>query len=486
MTAPQLDRSDPGRRDPERRHTWPQRLLIVFNAGLVVASLTAAAVFGYFYVQFGKLPHVAIADGILSGTGSSSDPQNFLLVGSDTRQFADGATDPKFGGDQGPARADTIMLVRVDARAHHAWVISFPRDLLVEVAPDGHLQRINTAYSGEDGAQNLIQTIKDNFDVPIHHFAEVNFEGLRQVVDAIGGVPVNLASPVRDYDLVERRNQSGLLILDTGCVTLHGDQALAYVRSRHFQYQQPDKTWKSVEGDLDRNIRQQDFVRRTLRTALSKGLASPTRINKLTKAATGNLRISKSLDLAELVKLGRNFRSLAPDTMSQYALPVSGDMVRLGGQLASVLRIFEKDKAAAEQILDVFRGTPEKPAEAPDLSPSSVNVRVLNGSGVPGQAGEASDALGAVGFPTHTPGDATKTASTVIRYGPGQEAKAGLLARYLEVDAALVSSPGLKGVDVELVTGTNFEGVRDEPRESAPSATTTTVAPLPPPKTPDC
>jgi LCP family protein required for cell wall assembly len=475
MTVPQ--------RDPERRHTWPQRLLIVFNAGLVVASLTAAAVFGYFYVQFGKLPHVAIADGILSGTGSSSDPQNFLLVGSDTRDFVDNGDDARsFGGNQGPARADTIMLVRVDPRAHHAWVVSFPRDLLVPIAPKGNLDRINTAYSG--GAEQLIQTIKDNFDVPIHHYAEVNFKGLQQVVDAVGGVKVNLASPVRDYDTTVRpaRNQTGLLILDTGCVTLHGDQALAYVRSRHFQYRQPNGTWVSVEGDLDRNVRQQDFVRRTLRTALSKGLTSPTRINKLTNAATGNLRISKSLDLAELVKLGRNFRSLAPDTMSQYALPVSGDMYRG----ASILRIFDKDKAAADQILDVFRGTPQEPAAAPDLGPSSVSVRVLNGSGTPGQAGEASDALGAVGFPTLTPGDASRTNSTVIRYGPGQEAKAGLLARYLEVDAALVSSPGLKGVDVELVTGTNFEGVRDQPRESAPSATTTTVAPLPPPKTPDC
>jgi LCP family protein required for cell wall assembly len=475
----------PAHASPQLRRTWRQRLLIALCALLIVGCLTGAGGLGYFYVQLNGLERVSLAKDTLAPEQPPSDPENFLLVGSDSRAFVEGGEDAQSFGNVGGQRSDTVMLVRVDPKTKHAWMLSFPRDLYIPIAPAFRNDRINTAYDPES-PQRLIETIKTNFNVPIHHYAEVNFKGLEQVVDAVGGVPINLASPVRDYDTVERRNQSGLLILDTGCVTLHGDQALAYVRSRHFQYRQPNGTWVSVEGDLDRNVRQQDFVRRTLRTALSKGLTSPTRINKLTNAATGNLRISKSLDLAELVKLGRNFRSLAPDTMSQYALPVSGDMVRLGGQLASVLRIFDKDRAAAEQILDVFRGTPEQPAAAPDLGPSSVSVRVLNGSGTPGQAGEASDALGAVGFPTLTPGDATRTNSTVIRYGPGQEAKAGLLARYLEVDAALVSSPGLKGVDVELVTGTNFEGVRDEPRESAPSATTTTVAPLPPPKTPDC
>jgi LCP family protein required for cell wall assembly len=468
-------------KDPLRQHTWPQRFLILFNAGLVVASLGAATAFGYFYVQFGRLPHVSLPKGILSGTNSSSDPQNFLLVGSDSRDFVEDAADRRsFGSNTGPPRADTIMLVRVDPRAHHAWVLSFPRDLLVPISPSGRLDRINTAYSG--GAKQLIQTIKDDFGIPINHYAEVNFKGLQQVVDAVGGVKVYLPSPVRDYDTTVSppRNQTGLLILQTGCVLLHGDQALAYVRSRHFQYRQANGHWVSVEGDLDRNTRQQDFVRRTLRVALSKGLTNPARLNRLANAAAGNLQISSSLNMSELVKLGRNFRSLAPDTMTQLALPVTPRSY--GG--ASILKVMDADKPAAEQILQIFRGTPAA-APAP-VTPSIVNVRVMNGSGTAGQAGDASDALGKLGFATTTPGDTPRTSRTVIRYGPGQEAKAALLATYFDVAPVLQSTPGLTGIDVELVTGRDFTSIRSTPRPAAPATTTTTAAPVKPAPAPDC
>ena len=472
-------------KDPERQHTWPQRLLIVFNAALVVVSMSAAAAFGYFYVQFGRLPHVSLVPGTLNGAGSSSDPQNFLLVGSDSRAFVADAADARSFGPNTGQRADTIMLVRVDPRSHHAWVLSFPRDLYVPIAPSGRPNKINTAYAG--GAQQLIDTIKTNYNVPIHHYAEVNFKGLEQVVDAVGGVKIFLASPVRDMDTTVSppHNQTGLLILQTGCVLLHGDQALAYVRSRHFQYRQANGRWVSVEGDLDRNTRQQDFVRRTMRAALSKGLANPARINRLANAAHGNLKIDPSLDLSELVKLGRNFRSLAPDSMSQYALPVTAG--RAGPM--SVLRVLDKDKDQAEQILQIFRGTPTKAAPTPALTPAAVNVRVLNGSRTAGQAGDASDTLQRAGFSTMTPGDTARTTRTVIHYGAGQQAKAALLARYLANDPVLQSWPGLKGVDVELVTGTDFLGALTSPRAApanVPSTTTTAVTPVKPPTAPDC
>jgi LCP family protein required for cell wall assembly len=470
-------------RDPERSHTWPQRLLIVFNSGLVLVAIIATSAFGYFYWKFGEIPTIDILG--LDDTDAPSDPQNFLLVGSDTRAFADGETNTAaFGANTGPARADTIMLVRVDPRSHHAWVVSFPRDLFVPISGTGRSDRINTAYSG--GADRLVQTIKDNFDVPIHHYAEINFRGLEQMVDAVGGVKVYLPSPVRDWDTTVRppRNQTGLLILSTGCVTLHGDQALAYVRSRHFQYQEPDGSWQGLEGDLDRNKRQQDFVRRTLRAALSKGFTNPARINRLANAASGNLRFSDSLNLSELVKLGRNFRSLSPDAMTQLALPVKDGTRILGGLRASILEI--SDQAKADEILQVFRGTPE-PEEQVSVEPADVTARVLNGSGVSGQAATATLGLQQLGFGTQTPSDSPRTTRTTLRYGPGQKAKAELIASFLGAQPVLQESSGLQGVDVELITGTDFQGVRTSKRPAASVApTTTTVAPTPAPPVPDC
>jgi LCP family protein required for cell wall assembly len=459
------------------RRTWPQRLLIAFNLALIVVCLTGAGGLGYFYYQFGKLPKIELPKGVLAQEEPPGEPQNFLLVGSDSRAFVEEGSDDQnhFGdtADTGGQRADTIILVRVDPRTRKAAMVSFPRDLWIPIAPDGHMQRINTAF--EDGPEQLIETIKSNFNIPIHHYAQVDFKGFQGLVDAVGGVTIYLATPVRD-------RVTGLNILDTGCVELHGDQALAYVRSRHFQYQENGK-WKSdPRGDIGRIERQQDFIRRALREALSKGLTNPARLNRLVNVGLKNVKVSKSLDLKDVVNLGKNFRSLSPETLQQYSLPVTN--TRVGA--AAVLKILDKDQAEADEIFQVFRGTP--PASSQPVSPSAVTVRVLNGSGTPGQAGDASSALQQSQFSVTAPGDASRSSRTVIRYGSGQEAKAQLLERYLANGAELQSYPGLEGVDVVLVTGQDFGGILATPR--APDASTTTTAPTPmstpPPAAPEC
>jgi LCP family protein required for cell wall assembly len=457
------------------RRTWPQRLLIAFNLALIVLCLTGAGGLGYFYYQFGNLPRIDLAPHTLAQSAPPGEPQNFLLVGSDSRAFVDNTADQKAFGNSaatGGQRADTIILVRVDPQTHRAAMVSFPRDLWIPIAPDGHNQRINTAF--EAGPQQLIQTISANFNIPIHHYAQVDFKGFQGLVDAVGGVKIYLATPVRD-------RVTGLNIHDTGCVQLHGDQALAYVRSRHFQYQEKGR-WKSdPTGDLGRITRQQDFIRRALREALSKGLTNPARLNRLVNVGLKNVKVSKSLDLKDVVNLGKNFRSLSPETLQQYSLPVTN--TRVGA--AAVLKIMDKDKAAADKIFEVFRGTP--PAGAQEVQPSAVTARVLNGSGTTGQAGDTSAALQQARFTVSSPGTTARTSRTVIRYGAGQQAKAQLLERYLVAGADIQEYPGLEGVDVVLVTGSDFAGVLATPRGAAAAdATTTLPASTPPPAAPEC
>jgi LCP family protein required for cell wall assembly len=458
------------------RRTWPQRLLIAFNVVLILLCLTGAGGLGYFYYKFGNLERVPLAKGILTPEEPPGEPQNFLLVGSDSRAFVEeDAERESFGSesDTGGQRADTIILVRVDPRTKHAAMVSFPRDLYVPIAPDGHHQRINTAFT--NGPQQLIETIKTDFNIPIHHYAQVDFKGFQGLVDAVGGVIVYLASPVRD-------RVTGLHVVKTGCVELGGGQALAYVRSRHFQYLE-DGRWKTdPRGDLGRIERQQDFIRRALREALSKGLTNPARLNRLVNVGLKNVQVSKSLDLRDIVNLGKNFRSLAPDTLSQYSLPVTSGRTSAG---ASVLRIEEDDQDEAERIFDVFRGTP--PPSSQPVEPSAVSLRVLNGSGIGGQAGETSSALQQHQFTVGTPGNTSQGSRTTIRYGSGQEAKAHLLARYLVSGADIVPSSSLRSVDLELVTGSDFEGVRATPLPA--TATTVTITPpttTPPPAAPPC
>ena len=450
---------------PRYRRTWPQRLLIAFNIALILSCLTAAGGLGYFYYRFGNLPRIEIGEGILAPEEPPGEPQNFLLVGSDTRAFVEeGSADQESFGTSAEVgenqRADTILLLRVDPQAKKAAMLSFPRDLWVTVAGTGKNNRINTAFF--DGPDQLIETIRQNFNVPIHHYAQVDFKGFQNLVDAVGGVTVYVPAPMRD-------RMSGLLILDTGCVKLHGDQSLAYVRSRHFQYEENGRWRDDPRGDLGRIERQQDFIKRALKAALSRGLTNPSKLNRFVNIADENVQISRSLDLDDILSLGRQFRSLSPETLQTFALPVTPTR---RGQ-ASVVEILEKDRPAAELMLQIFRG--EAPHDPSQVQPSAVNVRVLNGSRTPGQAGEATGALQAAGFSTASPGDAdVPLRSTTIRYGEGQEAKARLLARYLASGAVVEPFEGLQGVDVVLVTGDDWQGVLAEPRPADETTTTTT------------
>jgi LCP family protein required for cell wall assembly len=461
---------------PKLRRTWPQRLLIAFNLLLIMGCLAGAGGIGYFYYQFGQLPRISFAEGVITPDAPPGEPQNFLLVGSDTRAFVDSEDEQSSFGDSsdtGGQRSDTIILVRVDPRAKRAAMVSFPRDLWIPIAPDGHMQRINTAF--ENGPEQLIETIKLNYNVPIHHYMQVDFAGFQGLVDAVGGVTVYLASPVRDH-------VTGLHVEQTGCVELRGDQALAYVRSRHFQYKENGVWHSDGTGDLGRINRQQDFIRRAIRVALSRGLLNPARLNRLVAVGVNNVKISKSLKIKHILELGREFHSLSPDTIQQYSLPVTN--TRHGA--ASTLDILSRDEAKAQRILDVFRGVTPESEKA--VAPTDITVRVMNGSGVAGQASETTAALRQLQFGTADFGNTFAHSRTVIQYGDGQEAKANLLLRYLKAGAELQSVPHLSSVDLQLVTGSDFAGILQEPlpatstTTTAPAATTTTGKTTPAPQ----
>ena len=90
------------------------------------------------------------------------------------------------------------MIMRVDPTTDTVDMVSLPRDLWVPIAGTGESQRINTAYSSDDGRQRLIDTIQQDFGIPINHYIEVDFKGFQGVVDAIGGVPMYFDEPMRD------------------------------------------------------------------------------------------------------------------------------------------------------------------------------------------------------------------------------------------------------------------------------------------------
>ena len=114
------------------------------------------------------------------GRPAAGEAANYLLVGTDSREGID-PSDPDAGGflgDTGCECTDTIMVLRVDPEEKQAYILSFPRDLYLPISGTGETARINTAHA--HGAQTLIDTIQDNFDIPIHHYVEIDFVGLRE------------------------------------------------------------------------------------------------------------------------------------------------------------------------------------------------------------------------------------------------------------------------------------------------------------------
>ena len=249
--------------------------------------------------------NVATADGSAQGG-------NFLIIGSDTRAFvANKADDQAFGSEstEGGQRSDTMMVVHVDPSAKRTLVVSFPRDLWVDI-PGVGMSKINAAFNS--GPDKVIATLKKNFGIEINHFVEVDFKSFRGIVDAIGSVPVYLPYPARD-------EKTGLYVPVPGCVSLNGEAALAYARSRGMQYySRPKARWFKADAvpDIDRIKRQQEFVRRLMGVAVAQSLNDPITANDVAGEVLKNLTIDDGLSKDDIFALIDAFRSVNPDDSS--------------------------------------------------------------------------------------------------------------------------------------------------------------------------
>ena len=302
-----------------------------------------------------------------------ADPtaRNFLITGADNNTCIDPNSPyaSAFGNREGMGeRSDTIMLMRVDPSTGRAAVLSFPRDLWVEIAGRGSKQRINTAYVKDD-PQRLIDTIFYNFGLRVDHFIQVDFCAFKNIVDAVGGVKVPFTYPARDKN-------TGLNVPTAGCFTFDGDHALAYVRSRKYQYQVDGKWKEDPVSDLGRVSRQQDFIRRAMSAALDKGVLNPSVARGLIKTAEENVVVDDELTPSMMLEFVGVLRNLDPSTVASYQIEAEGS--NQGG--ASVL-IPRLGGTNMQRILAVFRGeaplagtTPTTIGAATTLAPSAGEV----------------------------------------------------------------------------------------------------------------
>lgn len=456
MTGPQHLAAPP-------RRTGRQRLLLVVGAVLCLLTLTGAGVAGYLNYRFGQITRFDVA---IDGAPASGEPRNYLLVGSDSRAGLD-EDDPAnaaFFDDEGtvtaggPQRTDTIMILRVDPDDGAASLLSFPRDLWVPIAGDRGTNRINTAFTA--GREVLMDTIRQNFGIPIHHYVEIDFVGFLGLVEAIGGVPFYFDEPVRD-------THSGLAVPDSGCVTLDPRQSLSFARSRYLEHFDAEAgRWRSdPTGDLGRISRQQEFIRRAISTAVSKGLSNPATLNDLVNIGVDFVGLDPTLSVSDILGLGRRFASFDADTLATYSLPATPFRTSGGAD------VLDLDTRAAEPILNIFRGL-----EPGELTPGLVDVTVLNGTGQDGLAGDVTAALDSIGFATSEPGDTVDLfESSTVYYASGSEHAATRVARHLTSPVRFAVDDELEADAVSLVVGRDFTTVHDQPSPTVPELPSTTT-----------
>ncbi|WP_240649220.1 LCP family protein [Streptomyces sp. Z26] len=239
------------------------------------------------------------------GTGEAQD---ILLLGSDSR---DG--DNTGYGPGGSERADTTILLHLPADRSHATAVSLPRDLMVDIPgcgkPDGGTTRpqfaqFNWAFEF-GGAACTIRTVEKLTGVRVDHHLIVDFSGFKELVDSLGGVEVCLREPVRDQD--------AQLDLDAGRQTLHGEEALGFVRAR-----------KGFDGsDTQRMDRQQQFLGSLVKKTRSDGvLLNPAKLYPVLDSATSSLTADTGLDsLRELYDLTRSVRGISEEKVRFLTVP---------------------------------------------------------------------------------------------------------------------------------------------------------------------
>ncbi len=363
-----------------RRHrTWPQRAVLAFNLSVASACFISATAIWYFNDQLSKRQLVDISDRLGATTvappgeddvsgGSAVAPttavagtddsfpvavdlraKNFLLTGSDNRSCID-PDSPYAGAFLGEGsdigeRSDTIMMLRVDPETNQAAVLSFPRDLWVKIAGTDRKSRINAAFDTEN-PRKLMDTVYENFAILTDHYINIDFCAFKGIVDAVDGVAV-------PFEFAARDKNTGLFIAQPECHVFEGDEALAYVRSRKYQWFDPVKNTWVTDGtsDYGRITRQQDFLKRALQKALDKGARNPIVARRLIDAVKDNVTTDTELSIDVMLELAGAMRSFDPNTVKTFQ--VEGRGVKKGN--ASVIEpVLTSDNM--EAILAVFRG----------------------------------------------------------------------------------------------------------------------------------
>ncbi|MFF4933855.1 LCP family protein [Streptomyces griseofuscus] len=465
----------PGRRGrrPVKKKSKAKKVL-AWTAGGTAFALIAVGAAGYLYLKHleGNISSTDVGDAGSKGF-SKDEAFNLLIIGTDKRT---GKGNEGYGDSGSVGHADTNILLHVSKDRTNATALSIPRDLIVNVPdcptkqPDGSTKvvqgtdnvRFNTSL-GQDGRDPgcTMRTVEAVTGIHVDHFMMADFNAVKTLTSAVGGVEVCVAHPVNDKE--------SHLKLPAGKSMVEGEQALAFVRTRHSFGNQ---------GDLDRIKVQQQFLGSLMRK-MSSGdtLSDPSKLMDLAEAATKALTVDTGIKSINTLKdMALELKKVPPKNITFTTVPVVDNpaekvhatVVLNQSAAPSVFQAIQNDVS----FTDVKRKQKAaKDAQAARLkgsksAPGDVRVRILNSEAAPGSAQAALDWLQNTEgvLKSENAGNAPAgLQKTTLEYAPDQAAQArelaalmGLPGSALKPGSSVVNSQGLPAMTLTL--GKDFKG----------------------------
>ncbi|MZE46081.1 LytR family transcriptional regulator [Streptomyces sp. SID5477] len=476
---PEPEEPVPGRRGrrPEKKKSKGKKVLL-WTGGSMAFVVLVTGVGGYLYLKHLE-GNVSTTDVGNAGSSSFSKDEafNILIIGTDKRT---GEGNEGYGDKGSAGHADTNILLHVAEDRSNATALSIPRDLIVDI-PDCETKlkdgttKVIPGSSGVRFNQSLgdlgrdagctMRTVKAATGIQPHHFMMADFNAVKTLTSAVGGVDVCVEHAVDD--------PKSHLQLPKGESTVEGEQALAFVRTRHAF---------GNEGDLDRIKVQQQFLGSLMRKMSSSDtLTSPTKLVKLAEAATKALTVDSAIgNVGTLKDIALELKKVPPKNITFATVPV------IDNPAEKVKATVVVNEAKAPQVFDMIKNDvsfteveqkkkdkkkKEDAAVAARLEgaksePSEIRVRVLNGGAPTGSAGRELTYLQNEAGVTksenagNAPAD---IARTTLEYAPDQADQARALAEILGLSGAamkpgesVTNSQGLPAMTLTL--GKDFKG----------------------------
>nr|WP_326420870.1 LCP family protein [Amycolatopsis sp. H20-H5]MEC3982289.1 LCP family protein [Amycolatopsis sp. H20-H5] len=363
--APQTRLQEKKQRRGQRSAKFGRIAAVVAAALVFLSTGTVWGAKTWFDAKFTEAAALDQNSGDIQNAAAQNGTENFLMVGSDTR---DGASAEEGVGtaDTTPgARSDTIMIAHIPKDRSRVVMVSFPRDLEVnrpdcqrwdpatskytdQVSPAQKIAKLNTAYA-VGGPQCVTKVIQQITGLRMNHFVGIDFNGFKEMVDAVQGVTVHTDIPIIDGVL-------GTVVPEAGDIKISGDQALNFVRARHVK---GDPT-----SDYGRIKRQQAFIGALLKTVMSKDVMLDTGKVSGFVTAFAKATFGENLGIDQLLTLAQSMRGVDPSKINFMTVPTVGTANSRGNEVL----VPSKAKAVFTALIE---NTPLPDPNAPAAAPPS-------------------------------------------------------------------------------------------------------------------